>query len=219
MPAETPWQDYFTDAGLRKLIAIALENNRDLRVAVLQIERPAPPTASSAPRCCRPCRRAAAAPPRTPAGLSSSGAATVSHEYTATLGTSSYELDLFGRVRSLEGRGAGQLPEHGSGAPRGQITLVANVASAYGLGLRPRAGAAGTGHAGQPAGFLRDHARQRCAGHGFGRGCEAGRAVGRCGPGDVAVYAARWRRTRTRWRCCWARRCRWNWRRRPAWKR
>ncbi|WP_236903852.1 efflux transporter outer membrane subunit [Cupriavidus malaysiensis] len=132
MPAETPWQDYFTDARLRKLIAIALENNRDLRVAVLQIEK-----ARAAYRI----QRAALLPTlsaggsgtatRTPAGLSSSGAATVSHEYTATLGTSSYELDLFGRVRSLKDAALASYLNTEAARRAAQITLVANVASAY----------------------------------------------------------------------------------------
>ena len=37
--ADIPWQEFFTDPQLRKLISLALENNRDLRVAVLNIER------------------------------------------------------------------------------------------------------------------------------------------------------------------------------------
>src|SRR5690606_34871199 len=36
--ADIVWQDYFLDAGLRELIAQALEHNRDLRVAALNIE-------------------------------------------------------------------------------------------------------------------------------------------------------------------------------------
>ncbi len=37
--ADIPWQEFFVDPHLRKLIALALENNRDLRVAALNIER------------------------------------------------------------------------------------------------------------------------------------------------------------------------------------
>src|SRR5512133_2465438 len=37
--ADTPWQEFFVDGKLRKLIALALENNRDLRVAALNIEK------------------------------------------------------------------------------------------------------------------------------------------------------------------------------------
>ena len=37
--ADVPWREFFIDEQLRKLIALALENNRDLRVAALNIER------------------------------------------------------------------------------------------------------------------------------------------------------------------------------------
>src|SRR5512138_2203700 len=37
--ADIPWQEFFVDPQLRKLIALSLENNRDLRVAALNIER------------------------------------------------------------------------------------------------------------------------------------------------------------------------------------
>ena len=37
--AELPWQSFFTDARLQQLIGLALENNRDLRVAALNVER------------------------------------------------------------------------------------------------------------------------------------------------------------------------------------
>ncbi|MET0374153.1 MAG: TolC family protein, partial [Rhizorhabdus sp.] len=39
MPADTAWRDFFTDERLRRLIATALNNNRDLRVAVANVEQ------------------------------------------------------------------------------------------------------------------------------------------------------------------------------------
>lgn len=47
--AETGWQDYYTDPRLQQLIRIALDNNRDLRVAA---RRHVPSTGCSAPTCC-----------------------------------------------------------------------------------------------------------------------------------------------------------------------
>lgn len=41
IPADAPqfgWREFFTDAGLRKLIAQAIENNRDLRMAAKRVE-------------------------------------------------------------------------------------------------------------------------------------------------------------------------------------
>ncbi len=48
------WRDYFADARLREVIALALQNNRDLRVAALNIEARGRSTASSVPTCFRP---------------------------------------------------------------------------------------------------------------------------------------------------------------------
>ena len=36
--ADLPWQQFFTDPRLQQVIQLALDNNRDLRVAVLNIE-------------------------------------------------------------------------------------------------------------------------------------------------------------------------------------
>ncbi|HEY5461145.1 MAG TPA: multidrug transporter, partial [Deferrimonas sp.] len=36
---EVQWREYFTDERLRKIIEVALQNNRDLRVAALNVER------------------------------------------------------------------------------------------------------------------------------------------------------------------------------------
>src|SRR5512136_1176240 len=37
--AELRWQEFFTDEKLQKVIEIALNNNRDLRLAALNVER------------------------------------------------------------------------------------------------------------------------------------------------------------------------------------
>ena len=93
--ADTAWQDYFADPRLRRLIAIALDDNRDLRVATLSIEQA---------RALYRVRRADEWPtvnlaasglrqPSTTGGISSL--------YTAGAAVTAYELDFFGRVRSL----------------------------------------------------------------------------------------------------------------------
>ncbi|HAW45381.1 MAG TPA: multidrug transporter, partial [Sutterella sp.] len=96
------WQTYYTDARLREVISLMLENNRDLRVALLNVEKV---------RQAYNIQRSAYLPSiaatgsgahaRTPETLSSTGTAVVSHTYTANLAMSSYEIDLFGRIKSL----------------------------------------------------------------------------------------------------------------------
>ncbi|MDR2031044.1 MAG: TolC family protein, partial [Azoarcus sp.] len=99
--AELPWRDYFADTRLREIIELALANNRDLRVAALNIER-----AQAMYRI----QRADLFPAldlaggqnaqRTPADLSQTGQATIGRQYSVTGGVS-WELDFFGRIRSL----------------------------------------------------------------------------------------------------------------------
>jgi multidrug efflux system outer membrane protein len=130
--ADIPWAEFFVDPQLRKLVALALENNRDLRVAVLNIERS---------RALYQIQRSDLFPKvnanadavfqRLPADLSSTGQARNVEQYNVGLGVSSYELDLFGRVRSLKDQALEQFlaTEH---ARRGvQISLVSQVATTY----------------------------------------------------------------------------------------
>lgn len=130
--ADIPWQEYYVDPQLRKLIAVALENNRDLRVAALNIERS---------RAQYQIRRSDLFPKidatasgnfqRIPADLSSSGKATTVEQYNVGLGVSSYELDLFGRVRSLKDQALEQYLATEQARRSVQISLVSQVAVSY----------------------------------------------------------------------------------------
>ncbi|WP_028008481.1 efflux transporter outer membrane subunit [Solimonas flava] len=130
--ADLGWRDFFADARLQKLIEIALANNRDLRVAVLNIE---------AARAQYRIQRADLLPSvdasgyetaqRTADDFTSAGQPNTTHTYSAGLGITAYEFDLFGRVRSLS-RGALQQYLGTEETRRStQIALVAEVANAY----------------------------------------------------------------------------------------
>jgi multidrug efflux system outer membrane protein len=96
------WRDFFIDPRLQKLIEQALANNRDLRVAAMNTEKArAQYQIQRADLFPSVSATASAIRERTPADLSTTGRATTLHEYSATIGFSSYELDFFGRVRSL----------------------------------------------------------------------------------------------------------------------
>ncbi|AJE02687.1 AdeC/AdeK/OprM family multidrug efflux complex outer membrane factor [Geobacter pickeringii] len=130
--ADIPWQEFFVDPQLRKLIALALENNRDLRVAALNIER------SQAQYQIRRAdllphldATADAAFKRTPEGLSATGHAQTTEQYSVGLGVSSYELDLFGRVRSLKDQALEQFLATEQARRGVQISLVSEVAVNY----------------------------------------------------------------------------------------
>ncbi len=130
--ADIAWQDFFGDARLGGLIELALGNNRDLRVAVLNIEQARAQyriqDAQTLPGVNASSSGTAA---RTPASLSGIGSALTSHQYSAALGISAYELDLFGRVRNLSEQALQQFLATEQARRSTQISLVAEVASAY----------------------------------------------------------------------------------------
>ncbi|MDO9008985.1 MAG: AdeC/AdeK/OprM family multidrug efflux complex outer membrane factor [Thiobacillus sp.] len=126
------WRDYFADARLREVIALALANNRDLRVAALNIEKA---------RAQYRIQRADLFPAvgatgsqnaqRLPGDLTASGNAEVNRQYSATIGFSAYELDFFGRIRSLNAAALETYLGTGEARRSAQISLVAEVASVW----------------------------------------------------------------------------------------
>lgn len=96
------WQEFFLDAKLRQVIQLALNNNRDLRVAVINIDRArALYRVQSADRLPTVGVSVGGNRQRTPADLSSQGVSVVSSAYSAGIGITSFELDFFGRVSNL----------------------------------------------------------------------------------------------------------------------
>lgn len=122
--ADVGWRDFFADPRLEGVVALALDNNRDLRVAILNVERA---------RAQYRIRRADRLPS---IGAEASmervgGDVPVSEEHTAGVGLAAFELDLFGRVRNL-GESALQHYLATEEAQRSaQLSLVAEVASAW----------------------------------------------------------------------------------------
>ena len=119
------WQDFFADAKLRRLIRLSLDNNRDLRVAVLNIEQ-----AGAQYQIRRadqlPTVNGVLSGSRTPAA--NSGSTTV---YSVGLAVTAYELDFFGRVNSLKEAALSQYLASEEGRKTAQISLIAAVANSY----------------------------------------------------------------------------------------
>jgi outer membrane protein, multidrug efflux system len=143
------WREFFPDPQLQELIALALANNRDLRIAALNVQ-----SAQAQYRIQRaqlfPTIDASATEQvqRIPIGVlqaeapSSAGAAaggTTSalpsgitlHTYNVGVGFTNYELDVFGRIRSLSHAALEQYFSSGETRRSVQLTLVAEIASAY----------------------------------------------------------------------------------------
>ncbi len=117
--ADIGWREFYTDERLRNVIVLALNNNRDLRVATLNIER-----AQALYRI----QRAELFPQvnasgglsqqRVPANISETGKSAILRQYDVSLGVSSWEIDFFGRIRSLKDRGPGAVPCYRAGPPQ-----------------------------------------------------------------------------------------------------
>ncbi|MGE0331596.1 MAG: efflux transporter outer membrane subunit [Ramlibacter sp.] len=123
--ADIEWQSYFNDAQLRQLITLALQGNRDLRVAALNIEQArAQYQVRGADRF--PTVNAAVTGSRTP--TASGGITSV---YNAGFSTSAWEIDFFGRLSSLKEAAQAQYLATEEGRKAAQISLVAAVATSW----------------------------------------------------------------------------------------
>jgi outer membrane protein, multidrug efflux system len=129
---DTGWRDYFADARLQQLIAAALEHNRDLRTAALRMEEArAQYGIQSADRLPNVNASATDTRARTPAFLTSSGQSTIGKRYDVGLAMPAFELDFFGRVKSLNDAALAAYLATDEARQAAQIGLVADVAKAY----------------------------------------------------------------------------------------
>ncbi|MGJ3701938.1 efflux transporter outer membrane subunit [Variovorax sp. AFSI2.2] len=131
--AAVPWEDFFTDARLNGLIRTALENNRDLRVSVLNIEQA---------RAQFQVQRSSLFPA---VGLTGSGSrsspnpyqafdssvGSVSSQYSVNLGITAWEIDFFGRIRALKDQALSQYLATEESRKAAQVSLIAAVATGW----------------------------------------------------------------------------------------
>ena len=126
--AELGWRDFFIDPQLQQLIQTALANNRDLRTSALNIE-----SYQAQYRI----QRSALFPSINGEGGGSKqrtlngGNYVTAETYSASVGVTAYELDLFGRVRSLKDKALEQYLGMEETYRSNRISLVAEVTTAY----------------------------------------------------------------------------------------
>ena len=123
--ADLAWKDYFSDPRLQQLITIALENNRDLRVSVLNIEQ-----ARAQFQITRasqyPAVNGVASGTRQP---NTSGQ--YANAFQVGLAVSAWEIDFFGRVAALKEQALAQYLATEEARKSAQISLVAAVANGW----------------------------------------------------------------------------------------
>ncbi|MDY6793249.1 MAG: efflux transporter outer membrane subunit [Thermodesulfobacteriota bacterium] len=130
--SELSRQEFFTDEKLQKIIEIALSNNRDLRLAALNVERA---------RALYGIQRAELFPAvnavgawgkqRRSADLISPGDPRKIEQYSVDLGIAAWEIDFFGRIRSLKDRALEEYLSTEQARRSAQIALVSEVARVY----------------------------------------------------------------------------------------
>ena len=130
--AELPWREFIPEERLQKVIETALNNNRDLRLAALNVERA---------RALYRVQRDELLPSfqgvgsiskeRVPGDLSSSGHAVTQEQYSVNFGISSWEVDFFGRIRSLKDQALEKYLATDQARRNAQILLVSEVANTW----------------------------------------------------------------------------------------
>ena len=130
--AQLKWQEFIADPNLRQVIETALNNNRDLRLAALTVERA---------RAIYGIQRAELFPAvgagaganiaRAPGDLSSSGRSATHERYDVNLGVSAWEIDFFGRIRSLKERALEEYLATEEARRSAQLLLISAVADAF----------------------------------------------------------------------------------------
>lgn len=126
------WREFFVDPRLAAVIQLALDNNRDLRIAALNVDKA---------QAMYQIARAEPVPDlgvmatgdkyRISEKMSGDGNARTVAQYTVQLGTLSWEIDFFGRLRSLKDRALHLYLATGHARSAAQISLVAAVANGY----------------------------------------------------------------------------------------
>jgi multidrug efflux system outer membrane protein len=130
-------RDFFKEERLSRIIGLALEGNRDLRIAVLNVEQSRAqfqitraasfPSASGSGGYTRQYSSLGAEIP----GFTSTGGGVTSSTWTASVGITSYELDLFGKVRSQNAQALEQYFSTEEARRAARVTLLAQVATQY----------------------------------------------------------------------------------------
>jgi len=129
---ELRWQEFFTDTKLQQVIETALNNNRDMRLAALNVEMA---------RALYGIQRAELLPTVDATGIASKqrrssdllqpGEPRTSEQYSVNLGISSWEIDFFGRIRSLKDAALQEYLATEQARRSAQISLMAEVANTY----------------------------------------------------------------------------------------
>ncbi|MDL2285421.1 efflux transporter outer membrane subunit [Desulfovibrio sp. OttesenSCG-928-F07] len=127
------WREFYADPNMQRLVEFALDNNRDLRLALLNVENT---------RALYQIQRSDLFPTIAAGGSAANQrtrtfqeplapASAVARRYNLSVGITSYEVDLFGRVRSMNNSAFETYLASGHAAYSAQISIISEVAGLY----------------------------------------------------------------------------------------
>lgn len=129
---ELKWREFFSDSKMKKVIEIALENNRDLKLAILNVE---------ASRLMYGIKRAeiypslyastGASKSRVSDDFSATGKGYVKDQYSVNFGLAEWEIDFFGKIRSMKESALEQFFAARENRRAAQIAIISEVSRAY----------------------------------------------------------------------------------------
>jgi multidrug efflux system outer membrane protein len=132
LASDIGWQEFYTEPRLRELIGIALDHNRDLRIAALNVVK-----ARATYRVARDARLPAVTAngsltrEREAGFLVGQGASRLLAYYSGSVGVTGFEADLYGRVASLGHAALQSYLAEAESRRALQLSLIGEVASAY----------------------------------------------------------------------------------------
>ncbi|UYQ94895.1 TolC family protein [Chitinophaga horti] len=135
--ADIRWQELFSDPQLRTLIQQGLDSNLDLKIAIARMKAAAAnlrqskdafwPTLSVSPSF----THAKPSPAQLRAFGNSSGASIPSYDQYSLTGTASWEVDVWGKLRSTKRSRVAQFLASDAYRRTVQTQLIANIANSY----------------------------------------------------------------------------------------
>jgi len=136
--ADTAWRDFFTEPRLREVISVALANNRDLRLALANVEQARAqyrvqradifPTLDATGSATYQKSPLGVVPGSGGAGGAAAGRLDI---YSVSAGVSAWEIDLFGRVRNLTQAAQEEFFAVEENRKATQTALIAEIATAW----------------------------------------------------------------------------------------
>jgi multidrug efflux system outer membrane protein len=127
--ADLPWQQFVRDDRLRRIVELGLGQNRDLRVAALNVDRAQAQYRVQRANLFPQVDAGAAATIQRAPGVGPEN--TTSRVYSANVSSTAWEIDFFGRLRSLNEQALEQYFATEEARRSTQIALIATIATDY----------------------------------------------------------------------------------------